>query len=414
MLLPNACRHPSRNGCFFWKPFPTLNWGKGARKFLRNERDRMAVIFFWRTRTQSGNFFWFVDVQTQAWTNSLLNLPKPQSKRTFIFKAATHQTKHNRFVFWICGCANASLNKFLFARAKTPIQTHFIFTAAPHKQRMCLHASRSRIAQTACFAQRTQSARHTASDLQFLPTCGAYAATLLLCLWVAAVKMKVCLDWGFGTCKREIIQVCVCTSISQKKSSPGSSKRNSHPPTCCNITPGPPAAPWSMLLPNACRHPRRNGCFFEGLSKQSDVTTLNWGKGGTQVSSQWVWQDGCFFEEPGIAPPTICKPLVINMRVSCMLGTITNWGILKDWNRIDSDWWILAQHTFDKLRFHDVELKLSGASSCAGQNGRKTSGFTMHESWQINKPPSATPPAVRSAYLYIYLYLSIYLSISNI
>ena len=35
--------------------------------------------------------------------------------------------------------------------------------------------------------------------------------------------------------------------------------------------------------------------FFEGLSKQSDVATLNWGKGGMQVSSQWVWQDGCFF-----------------------------------------------------------------------------------------------------------------------
>ena len=28
--------------------------------------------------------------------------------------------------------------------------------------------------------------------------------------------------------------------------------------------------------------------FFEGFSKQSDVTTLNWGKGGVQVSSQWV------------------------------------------------------------------------------------------------------------------------------
>jgi hypothetical protein len=35
--------------------------------------------------------------------------------------------------------------------------------------------------------------------------------------------------------------------------------------------------------------------FFEGVSKQSEVTTLNWGKGGMQVSSQWVWQDGCFF-----------------------------------------------------------------------------------------------------------------------
>ena len=28
--------------------------------------------------------------------------------------------------------------------------------------------------------------------------------------------------------------------------------------------------------------------FLGGLSKQSHVTTLNWGKGGTQVSSQWV------------------------------------------------------------------------------------------------------------------------------
>ena len=42
--------------------------------------------------------------------------------------------------------------------------------------------------------------------------------------------------------------------------------------------------------------------FFEGLSKQNDVTTLNWGKGGMQISSQWVWQDGCFFEEPGLSP----------------------------------------------------------------------------------------------------------------
>ena len=34
-----------------------------------------------------------------------------------------------------------------------------------------------------------------------------------------------------------------------------------------------------MLLPNACRHPNQNGNFCERLSKQSDVTTLTWGKG---------------------------------------------------------------------------------------------------------------------------------------
>ena len=33
----------------------------------------------------------------------------------------------------------------------------------------------------------------------------------------------------------------------------------------------------------------------EPKPKQSDVTTLNWGEGGMLVSSQWVWQDGCFF-----------------------------------------------------------------------------------------------------------------------
>ena len=54
------------------------------------------------------------------------------------------------------------------------------------------------------------------SDLQFLPTCRANAAMLLLCLWVAALKMKVCLNWGFGTCKREFVQACVCTSINEK------------------------------------------------------------------------------------------------------------------------------------------------------------------------------------------------------
>ena len=36
-------------------------------------------------------------------------------------------------------------------------------------------------------------------------------------------------------------------------------------------------------------------CLFLKPSKQSHVTTLNLGKGGMQVSSQWVWQDGCSF-----------------------------------------------------------------------------------------------------------------------
>ena len=47
-----------------------------------------------------GKIFWFMDVQTQAWRNSLLHLPKPQSKHTFIFKASTQETKkHNIYLF---------------------------------------------------------------------------------------------------------------------------------------------------------------------------------------------------------------------------------------------------------------------------------------------------------------------------
>ena len=64
-----------------------------------------------------GKIFWFTDVQRQAWTNSLLHLPKPQSKHTRSF---------------------------------------------------------------------TPSAR------------------------------TVCLDWGFGKCKRELVQACICTSVNQK------------------------------------------------------------------------------------------------------------------------------------------------------------------------------------------------------
>ena len=140
----------------------TLNWGKGACKFLRNEFDRMAVFFKnpdsvrerflvygcantslnklpfalattsiqTRSHLQScypankeAQYFLFMAVQTQAWTNSLLHVPQPQSKDTFIFTAATH------------------------------------------KQRMCLHASRSRIAQTVfctVHVQCTHSARYSA------------------------------------------------------------------------------------------------------------------------------------------------------------------------------------------------------------------------------------------------------------
>ena len=55
-----------------------------------------------------------------------LHLPRPQSKRTFIFKACYPPKKEATDLFFSAyGHANASLNKFPFARAKTPIQTNF-------------------------------------------------------------------------------------------------------------------------------------------------------------------------------------------------------------------------------------------------------------------------------------------------
>ena len=52
-----------------------------------------------QTKTQQICFFSFMDVQTQAWTNSLLHVPKPQSKHTFIFRAATHKQRSNIAAF---------------------------------------------------------------------------------------------------------------------------------------------------------------------------------------------------------------------------------------------------------------------------------------------------------------------------
>ena len=75
-------------------------------------------------------------------------------------------------------------------------------------------------------------------------------------------------------------------------------KKHSHPPTGCHITPDPPAPPWSMLI--APSEPK--SLFFEGLSKQSAVTTLNWGKGARKFLRNELDRMAAFFEEPGIYP----------------------------------------------------------------------------------------------------------------
>ena len=62
-------------------------------------------------------------------------------------------------------------------------------------------------------------ARHTASDPQFLPTCGANAAMLHLCLWVAAVKMKMCLDWVLARANGNLFKLAFAKPSTQKDKS---------------------------------------------------------------------------------------------------------------------------------------------------------------------------------------------------
>ena len=75
-----------------------------------------------------------MDVQTQAWTNSLLHLTKPQSKHTFIFKAATPKRRRN-IVFWLMDVQTQAWTNSLLHLPKTQSKHTFIFTAATHKRR---------------------------------------------------------------------------------------------------------------------------------------------------------------------------------------------------------------------------------------------------------------------------------------
>ena len=142
---------------------------------------------------------------------------------------------------------------------------------------MCLHASRSRIAQTACFAQCTSQCTatkrckyhsigvffgqltqiqelffrfltilvktcgivswpcsvaftvactvralyvHCACTVRALCTTGWYVFPCIFIsgalLFFSAVKATVRLAWGFGRCTTDFIQVCACTSINEK------------------------------------------------------------------------------------------------------------------------------------------------------------------------------------------------------
>ena len=90
---------------------------------------------------------------------------------------------------------------------------------------------------------------------------------------------------------------------------PGSSKKTAirlHVVTSHLIPPRPLINVVAQCMPAS--EPKLR--FFEGFSKQSDVTTLNWWKRSMQVSSQWVWQDGCFLKNPVVALVVLADPCI--------------------------------------------------------------------------------------------------------
>ena len=77
------------------------------------------------------------------------------------------------------------------------------------------------------------TSRHTASDLQLLPTCGANAAMLLLCLVGSSFEDEITFGLFWNEVLADAKGICpsLCLHIHKpKQSSPGSSKKQQ--PSC--------------------------------------------------------------------------------------------------------------------------------------------------------------------------------------
>ena len=166
MLLPNACRHPNRNCCFLRTPFQAKqcnNIDLGERGpasffamsltgwlfFLKNPgpvRERFCGLWMCKHKLEQTPFCTCHNLNPNTLSSSKL---LPSKQRSTIF-----------FCLWLCKRKLEQI-PFCTRHSPKPQSKHtFIVTAATHKQRMCLQASRSRIAQTACFAQCTHGTVH--------------------------------------------------------------------------------------------------------------------------------------------------------------------------------------------------------------------------------------------------------------
>ena len=173
MLLPNACRHPNRNGCFFWRPFEA----KRCNNIELGERGHTSFfamsltgwLFFWRTRTQSGK-----DFLVYGCANTSLNkLPfalATTSIQTRSHLQSCYPANKEAQYFFVYGCSNASLNKFPFARATTPIQRHVHLHSYPQAKNVPPRLQKQNCTNCVLHSARTVHAQCT---VQCMPQCTA-------------------------------------------------------------------------------------------------------------------------------------------------------------------------------------------------------------------------------------------------
>ena len=86
--------------------------GRGGIRYDVTTCRRMAVFL-----KNPGKIFL---AYVQAWTNSLLHLPKPQSKHTRSFKPATHQTKTQQICFFRLWMCKRKLEQIPFCTCQNP------------------------------------------------------------------------------------------------------------------------------------------------------------------------------------------------------------------------------------------------------------------------------------------------------
>ena len=173
-----------------------------------------------------------MDVQTQAWTNSLLQVPKPQSNLTLIFQAASHKQRSDIAGLaphvgkkWTARCTNV-------ACASTPPEAEL------HKLRV-LHSART------VHGHKTESGKDflaygcANTNLDKLPFALAKnnnVNTLSPSQLLATNKAATRRSFGLWMCKRKLEQIPFCTCRNPNPNTLSSSKLLATKKRHCSIS----------------------------------------------------------------------------------------------------------------------------------------------------------------------------------